>query len=109
MSKMKFLPAVAVVIGLFPMPSLATSTPVSREMMKDQWPFSIAAGMLGCEGLSVTFRANGITYAVNGTAKAQGKKLGWRDTREIWKDNPAIPGTKLDMGPMINKGLLLCK
>ena len=109
MSRVKLLTAAAVVIGLFPMPSLATSTPVSREMMKDQWPFSITAGVLGCEGQSVTLRANGHTYAINGSAKTQGKKLGWRDVREIWKDNPEIPGTKMDIGPMINKGLLLCK
>jgi hypothetical protein len=82
---------------------------VSRETRKDEWPLTVSSGELGCERNAVTFRANGITYAINGPAMARGKYLGWRDIREIWKDNPAIPGTKINIGPMIEKGLLLCK
>jgi hypothetical protein len=106
---MKFLCAVAVTIGLLPVLALAASTPVSRETMKDEWPLTLGSGVLGCERGAVTFRANGITYAINGTAMTQGKYLGWRDIREVWKDNPAIPGTKIGIGEMIQKGLLLCR
>lgn len=107
---MKLLPiAVLITISLFPMLALAASTSVSRETMKDEWPLTLSSGVLGCERGAVTFSANGITYAINGTAMAQGRKLGWRDIREVWKGNLAIPGTKINIGPMIEKGLLLCK
>lgn len=106
---MKFLCAAAATIGLLPVLSQAATTQVSRETMKDEWPLTVSSGELGCERSAVTFRANGITYALNGPAMTQGKYLGWRDIREVWKDNPAIPGTKINIGPMIEKGLLLCK
>lgn len=106
---MKFFPTAIAAIGLLPVLALAASTPVSRETMKDEWPLTVSSGVLGCERGAVTFSANGITYAVNGTATAQGRKLGWRDIREVWKDNPAIPGTKTNIGPMIEKGLFLCR
>lgn len=106
---MKFFPTAIVAIGLLPVLALAASTPVSRETMKDEWPLTVSGGVLSCERGAVTFSANGITYAVNGTAMTHGKYLGWRDIREVWKDNPAIPGTKINIGPMIEKGLLLCR
>jgi hypothetical protein len=109
MPRMKFLCVAAVAIGLLPVFALAASTPVSRETMRDEWPLTLGSGVLGCERGAVTFSANGVTYAINGTAMAQGRKLGWRDIREVWKDNPAIPGTKINIGPMIEKGLLLCR
>ena len=109
MPRIKSLYAAAAVISLFPMLSFAASTQVTREMMKDQWPFSIASGVLVCEQESITLTANGKTYAVNGTAKTRGKNLGWRDAREIWQDNVALPGTKVSIGPLIAKGLRLCE
>ena len=39
----------------------------------------------------------------------QAKKNGWREIDEIWKANPGIPGTKINMGPLLDKGLSLCK
>lgn len=100
---------VAVFTCLSPMMAVANSTPVSRVAMQGQWPFSIDAGVLSCDRGAVTLKVGDVVYAINGTAKTLGIKLGWRDTRHIWKNNPAVPGTKMDMGPVINKGLLLCK
>lgn len=94
---------------LTPMMTLAASAEVSLAKMKDAWPFTLDKGVLRCESSLVTFSANGKTYAVNGSAKTKGRTAGWTDVREIWKDNPAIPGTKISIGPMITKGLELCK
>jgi len=50
------------------------------------------------------FIVNGKVYAVNGNAKIR-----YRDTFEIWRDNPKIPGTKINIGEMIQMGLKLCR
>ncbi len=92
-----------------PAAALTMSEPVSRGQMGEQWPLTVDAGTLSCGGQVVSFRANGITYAVNGSAKAYGQKLGWRDVREIWRDNPDAQGTKVDIGPLIRKGTELCR
>ena len=92
-----------------------SGTKISETDFGSQWPFTVSKGKLNCEGSSgmgaVTFTANGITYAVNGTAKAVAKKrnTGWRDIDEIWKASPDIPGAKVSMGPIIEKGRSLCK
>ena len=79
----------------------------------EKWPLTVAGGALSCKPVGslgiVTFTANGKTYAVNGTAMGQAKKNGWKEIDEIWKPNPTIPGTKIDMEPILDKGLSLCK
>jgi hypothetical protein len=89
--------------------AFAANLDVSRAQMKDAWPFTIDGGTLKCSGGLVTFATGNKTYAVNGSAKAKGRTIGWTDVVEIWRDNPAIPGTKISIGPVISKGLELCK
>ncbi len=91
-----------------------TSVNISEKDYGDRWPFLVSKGKLNCEGRSgfgaVTFTAQGITYAINGTAKALAKqRKGWKDIDEIWKSNPKLPGTKINISPIIEKGLSLCK
>lgn len=76
------------------------------------WPFTVPEGTLLCAPYgvggtqqSVTFVANRTMYAVNGTAKGTGQ---FEAIESIWKDNPEIPGTKVNIGPMLEKGLSLC-
>lgn len=76
------------------------------------WPFTVPEGTLLCAPYgvggnqqSVTFVANRTMYAVNGTAKSTGQ---FEEIEAIWKDNPEIPGTKVNIGPMLEKGLSLC-
>lgn len=76
------------------------------------WPFTVPEGTLLCAPYgvggsqqSVTFVANRVMYAVNGTAKGAGQ---FEDIESIWKANPEIPGTKVNIGPVLEKGLSLC-
>lgn len=99
-------------VGIIAMSLLAGITTafgveISEVEYGDRWPFTVASGDLECVTPSkVIFRAGGRTYAVNGTAGADNR---FANIRPIWKDNPEIPGTKINIGPVINQGLTLCK
>lgn len=80
---------------------------ISRDDFGDDWPFTVDEGILACVGVSeVVFKAGGKTYAVNGMAVGTGK---YAEVEEIWADNPSIPGTKKNIGPIIDRGLELCE
>lgn len=79
---------------------------ITREMLGDEWPFTVDGGVVACDGDGVTFTADGVTYAVNGTAR--GREMGV-DAQAIWADDPSTPGLKKDISPVINRGLELCK
>jgi hypothetical protein len=97
----------------------AKSITISKENFGNSWPFTVSQGELSCSGNSVTFKANGKTYAVNGTAKSRG----YAPINEIWKDDEKMikilkesfpgedigPPPKINIGPIIDKGLSLCK
>lgn len=94
--------------------SYAGGANVTESEYGEKWPLSVQSGTLNCTSLGtlgiVTFTANGITYAVNGTAKARAKQNGWREINEIWRDNPNPQyGPKINIGPIVEKGLSLCK
>ncbi|MBX8689178.1 DUF2511 domain-containing protein [Mycobacterium sp. 20091114027_K0903767] len=84
---------------------------VSNQTWTDgPWPFTVSSGTLMCArmssgGQSVTFVANRTMYGLNGAAKSQG----FDDFTPIWRENPSFPGLKVDIGPMIQKGLSLCE
>ncbi|WP_301149011.1 DUF2511 domain-containing protein [Mycobacterium simiae] len=74
------------------------------------WPLTVNEGTLACEPLGgrlsrVTFTYGGTTYWLNGTAKAAHT---YADLDTIWRDNPDIPGTKIDIGPLLDRGAALC-
>lgn len=52
----------------------------------------------------VTFTADGTIYALNGAAKSAGA---FDDVAAIWKESD-FPGVRVDIGPMIQRGLELC-
>jgi Protein of unknown function (DUF2511) len=87
---------------------------VSRAHFGKRWPLTVEAGVVSCEPLgakthlgSVTFMdPDGKRYAVNGTATAHHPELPEID--EIWAPNPANPGARIDMSPVIYRGLELC-
>ena len=78
---------------------------ITSQEYGEDWPFTVSKGTLECKDDAVIFHANGSKYAVNGTAQ----RLGALRINPIWKDNPAIPGTKISVGPLISRGLDLCK
>lgn len=89
---------------------------VQREMIEPKdlgkpWPFTMRSGTLECHNRgAIVFVANGKTYTINGTADAyaRARNLPWVDVRPIWRDDPSIPGIKIDMGPVIERGQKLC-
>ena len=78
---------------------------VSRDLLGDAWPLSVEDGVLECDAFAVTFTSNGQRYAVNGTARSAKR---WTEIDEIWLDNPHLEGTKINIGPLLDRGLALC-
>lgn len=93
---------------------------VSREILGDEWPLTVDDGVLGCELVqvsdasyaSVTFTSGGITYAVNGVARASGT---YAEIDPIWAVSPySLPDDplgplRIDIGPLIDRGIALCR
>ncbi|WP_042939083.1 DUF2511 domain-containing protein [Rhodococcus sp. AW25M09] len=78
---------------------------VSESTWTGDWPFTATEGVLMCAAPDrVTFTTDRTMYALNGPAKSAGA---FEDVTPIWKDSD-FPGVKVDLGPMIDKGLTLC-
>lgn len=78
-----------------------------------QWPLKVKSGLLQCEEevsggfvlQKVWFTApDGTVYGVNGTAQ----DAGYPGIDSIWKNDPAGYGLKINIGPLIDRGLKLC-
>ncbi len=79
---------------------------VSKESVGKSWPFTVKTGVLDCiSGRAAVFIANGTTYQLNGVARS----LGYRSIDRIWKNDPEVPGAKINIGPMIDLALRQCK
>lgn len=96
--------------------AFAASAKISKADLEFDWPLTVDAGVLTCEPLPgnaklqlVTFTTNGKTYALNGIAKGHVKSRGWGEIGPIWKENASVPGTKMGIGPLITRGISLCK
>src|SRR6266511_3593490 len=82
---------------------------VERTAFGDAWPFTVERGVISCVGAGeVLFAANGNVYAVNGLARTNRAQKGYRDVAEIWRRHPTVPGAKVNIGPIIDRGLALC-
>ena len=96
-------------VMLAPVAAAAPNRPagyVSESTWSDgPWPFTVPDGTLMCTSQRVTFTANRTMYALNGAAKSTGQ---FAPIDAIWKDDPSHPGLKINLGPMIQKGLSLC-
>ncbi len=78
---------------------------ISREEYGENWPFTVDSGRLECwRGPAAVFVTDGTVYQLNGVAK----QMGHAPIDPIWRDNPAIPGTKISLGPVIQRALKLC-
>ena len=83
---------------------------VERESWTEgPWPFTVDAATLMCtksaSGERVTVVADREMYALNGTAKSANL---WPPFDPIWRDDPNAPGLKINIDPMIARGLALC-
>jgi len=87
---------------------------VTEQEWGSKWPFTVSSGRLECKGQAVIFHANGQSYAVNGVAKQRG----YASIDSIWREDPEMKqalggkadvGPKVSVGPIIERGLSLCK
>jgi hypothetical protein len=70
------------------------------------WPLTVSSGTVRCEGSAVYFEApDGTEYAVNGTARGQDPTPPLED---IWRKDPDLPGTRIDISPVLDAGLATC-
>lgn len=77
---------------------------VSKEQYGEDWPFIVESGYVDCDRLASIFRHDGKIYTLNGG----GKDWGYLPLQNIWRDNPQLSGTKVNIGPMIQLGLGQC-
>jgi len=88
---------------------------VSKDSFGASWPLLVDSGTLSCTvdpGTSspmVTFIHPTGTYALNGGANTRAKQKGWFPLNSIWRPNPDIPGTRVDIHALIAPGLKLCQ
>lgn len=71
------------------------------------WPLTVRAGVVRCEDSSVIFKTGGTDYTVNGTALTRHQDM--HPIRGIWRASRDIPGTRIDISPVLDAGLKLCR
>ena len=84
---------------------------ITRDEYGEKWPFTVDEGILNCEIASaVVLRVGGTTYGVNGLGANRYGPIDpiWRDHPSAAED-PRFKGRKVNMGPIIDRGLLLCE
>lgn len=101
----------------------AASRRITSETFSELWPLTVADGELSChDDGSVTFQSNGITYAVNETAKGFASRDGYSGLEPIWKEQnnqseDEIPDTssddtinqsKMPLNVLLSGGRALC-
>lgn len=90
---------------------------VSRAEFGAAWPLTVDGGTLRCKfpdpdrpqlhALLIEVGAD--TYALNGVASTHAARNGWRDVKEVWRDNPHLPGTKVPVSPLLERAEVLCR
>jgi hypothetical protein len=69
----------------------------------------VSQGAIECRnGIEAVFVADDRVYALNGAASQSASQRGYLELAEIWLDNPDIPGTKINISPMIDLALEQC-
>lgn len=107
---------VALALAAIVAPAQSRQAKVSKEQFGPSWPLIVDNGTLECrrvtgrdEARAVIFTHSTGTYALNGTARTLAARNGWFPVDSIWKNNPAIPGTKLSLGALIEPALKFCE
>lgn len=76
-----------------------------------QWPFTMPEAYLMCldgNAIAAMDPESGVMYAVNGAANSKAKRLALEPLNSVWRENPELPGTRISVSTMIDKGLQLC-
>ena len=73
----------------------------------DAWPFTVSEGRVNCfkAGHTLTFApSSAVSYALTGGARADG----YADITPIWRDDPNIPGAKVNLQPITEAARKQC-
>ena len=102
-------------------PNTGRTQTIYREKMGEAWPLTIEKGYLHCDcadrrgfplfqcakgAIIVHDPLEGITYSVNGVHAPQ--FITAADIEQIRRPDPEDPSVKIDLGPLIARGLELC-
>lgn len=84
---------------------------VTRAEMGKDWPLSVNSGEVSCEGTkdsgALFFTHNGKRYGINGVALTGNRALDIRES-SFWANDPKIAGTKISIGPLMEKARSAC-
>lgn len=85
------------------------SRKITAEEYGDRWPLTVERAKLCCRHSAVWVKVNRKRYGVNGMSYGLLERYGFRvhQLEEIWRPNPAIEGSRVSIGPLIEDGLKL--
>ena len=71
----------------------------------DAWPLTVSEARVDCLSAgALVAEIDGSLYAINGTAQARYPRID-----PYWRDNAAIPGTKIPITPLIDRAKEACR
>ena len=90
-----------------PEPTEALGKDISHVELGDAWPLTVEKGYILCMGSGkIVLQTDRGLFAVNGTARGANK---WKDIRDITKPDPKIKGLLMNVQPIIDRGLAVCR
>jgi len=101
-------------LGLLLAAPLALAAPpklISAEEFGAAWPFVPEEMHLQClpgKAVVVTDPETGRMYGLNGPANGKARQLGLDPLEQVWAESSSIPGSRVNVGPVIEAGLKLC-
>lgn len=82
---------------------------LTAETVDFPWPFTVDGGSVECrDGFEIVFVSDGNAYPLNGAATNNAAERGYLPLQQIWADDPAVPGARVSITPMLNLGLAEC-
>ena len=102
--------AVGIAVLLIGCPPVRSGREVTRQQYGDAWPFTVDRVILDCDAggrAIVKTRSPDVTgtWGLTGAART----YGYPGVDHMWRDNPAIPGTKVPLTEMIRLALQQCR
>ena len=102
-------------------PNTGGTRTIYRDDMGEEWPLTVERGYLHCQcvdrrgfpfsqcvkgAITLHDPLEGVTYSVNGVHAP--KFVRAADLEPIRRTDPLEPSVKIDLGPLIERGLALC-
>lgn len=90
---------------------------IRREELGSDWPLTVSGGILNCmypvngrlDLPALLIKVDGQNFALNGIATSHAANFDWGNIRQIWRDNPAIIGTKIPISALLKRAEAVCK